>query len=193
VNAVTAVAGGGFVMGGTNSATPGSPSRGDDAGLWTSTDGRAWTAVDPALVGGPGTQEIVGLAAQGKRVVAVGFDGPSFPYTVAVWISADGGTSWKRAAADSDAFPAGSRVSNVAATTQGFVASGSRPVNGVARGAYWTSADGEKWKPVYAETVYEESPEILVAAGNGLVAIRSLGTVPASTSVAIAGKPSTSR
>jgi hypothetical protein len=71
-------------------------SRGDeDAAVWTSTDGAHWKRVPhrPSL-GGPGTQEMIGITWSPAGFVAVGEDGPAGAMDGAAWVSPDG-RSWK--------------------------------------------------------------------------------------------------
>jgi molecular chaperone DnaK len=68
-----------------------------DGAVWTSPDGLTWTRVlhDPAVFGGPRNQEMVGVAAGGPGLVAVGRDDSGEAGDAAVWASADGFT-WAR-------------------------------------------------------------------------------------------------
>ena len=65
-----AAAGGSFTATGTYGSTPGH----QDVVVWTSTDGSAWRAAEPAGQGltGPGVQAITGLAVAGSTLAGVG-------------------------------------------------------------------------------------------------------------------------
>ena len=56
-----------------------------DAVVWLSTDGRVWSRVphDEAVLGGPGRQSMLSVAAAGGGLVAVGWHGSD----AAVWVS----------------------------------------------------------------------------------------------------------
>jgi hypothetical protein len=66
-----AAAGGSFTATGTYGSTPGH----QDVVVWTSADGSAWRAAEPAGQGltGPGIQAITGLAVAGSTLAGVGF------------------------------------------------------------------------------------------------------------------------
>jgi hypothetical protein len=87
-----AVAGRGLVAVGSDSSG-GDP----DAAVITSADGLVWSRVphDEAVFGGPGWQEMYGVAAAGLGVVAVGHDRSGDDWDAVVWASADGLT-WTR-------------------------------------------------------------------------------------------------
>jgi hypothetical protein len=66
-----AVAGGTFTATGSYGSTPGH----QNVVVWTSPDGSAWRAAEPAGKGltGPGIQAITGLAVAGSTLTGVGF------------------------------------------------------------------------------------------------------------------------
>ncbi len=66
-----AAAGGSFTATGTYGSTPGH----QDVVVWTSADGSAWRAAEPAGLGltGPGIQAITGLAVAGSTLAGVGY------------------------------------------------------------------------------------------------------------------------
>ena len=66
-----AAAGSGFTATGTYGSSPGQ----QDVVVWTSTDGSAWQAAEPAGKGltGPGIQAITGLTVAGSTLAGVGF------------------------------------------------------------------------------------------------------------------------
>jgi hypothetical protein len=69
------------------------PSSGSEsvAAVWTSTDGRVWSRVphDRAVFGGPSVQSMLGVAAGGPGLVAVGYDLSEAVggFRAAVWVS----------------------------------------------------------------------------------------------------------
>lgn len=91
MNAVT-LGGPGLVAVGTDYAEV----NGDGA-VWTSPDGLIWTRVphDAAVFGGPGNQEMLGVASGSPGLVAVGRDAAGPDGDAAVWASSDG-SAWVR-------------------------------------------------------------------------------------------------
>ena len=95
LNAVTA-GGPGLVAVGTDT------SGGDiDAAVWVSADGYQWERVphDEAVFGGSWDQVMDSVTAFDSGLVAVGFDGSSWPGNGAVWLSANG-YAWTRLSRD---------------------------------------------------------------------------------------------
>lgn len=140
------------------------------AAVWTSTDGRAWEAVDPET---PTFGSDTGLAvsmvdvASGPRgFVAVGNEGA---VDVAAWRSADG-HSWARVEAGADLDDTSEVLTAVAAHGSGWLAAGSADP-GFAQGPVmlWSSPDGSKWSqvvvfdPGYAMAVVPTDDVIAVA------------------------------
>lgn len=112
------------------------------AAIWTSPDGRAWTAGPPPPAG-VGAQ-VHGLASGASAVVAVGVAsapgaGGAEVDRAAAWVSPDG-RAWRAATIDG---AAGSRMEAVIATPSGWLAVGSR--DGALSAASWTSTDGLTW------------------------------------------------
>lgn len=107
--------------------------------VWRSTDGRTWTLDDDkgAFAGG----RILGLAAVGETVVAVGSTGDQTRGTAAAWRWTSA-TGWQPASLP----PGGGPMRAVIATPNGLVAVGA---NGDDSGAaVWTSAGGSTWQEV---------------------------------------------
>ncbi|MDP9342497.1 MAG: serine/threonine protein kinase [Actinomycetota bacterium] len=66
----------------------------EDAAVWTSSNGTTWQRVnDPAVFGGPGDQEAIGIVSTASGLVAAGFDLSTTD--AVVWTSSDGRT-WVR-------------------------------------------------------------------------------------------------
>ena len=154
------------------------PGEDSDAAVWTSPDGLAWSRVphDEALFGGPGIQEIDGLAVIDGLVVAVGSDESGADGSAAVWTSPDG-LSWSRVPHDEATFggPGNQVMLAVAAGGPGLVAVGLEGASDRAVAAVWTSPDGLAWSRVpHDESVFgaaeRQIMEGVVAAGGGLVA-----------------------
>ena len=86
-----AAAGPGLVAVGSDSSG-GDP----DGAVWTSADGLSWIRVPPdeAVFGGPGWEEMYGVAAAGLGVIAVGYaDGQGIyaETNAAVWVGSPSG------------------------------------------------------------------------------------------------------
>ena len=60
-----------------------------DAAVWVSADGYSWTRIphDEAVFGGPGDQRIMGMAAGGPGLVAVGGDQSGGESHAAIWVA----------------------------------------------------------------------------------------------------------
>lgn len=172
----------GFVVVGVRSlAGPeqGEPERSREAAVWTSADGRNWSAIpyDPAIFGGgqDDPASMVDVVAVGDQVIAVG----QLADAAAVWLSPDGGRSWSLATHAETAF--GRRdtpdeqhdgdgdgvqaMYSVARGSAGFVSVG---VDGN-RAAAWMSEDGLTWSRV--------SPDQAAFVGEGALAMSDVVAV----------------
>ena len=183
MSAITA-GGPGFVAAGyTLDPTPTRPLGEQSAAVWTSSDGVAWQRVphNEAAFGGDGFQQILGLAAGGPGVVAVGDDSTGYG-NAAVWVSSDG-TSWSRVPHDETVFGGtGVQVIHaVIAGGPGLVAVGGRWLEdepGDFFAAVWVSADGYTWESIpHDPAVFggrgEQQMYAVTVAGPGLVAVGS--------------------
>jgi len=132
------------------------PAGGLSTAIWTSPDGRTWTAAaNPDGTFG-GTQ-IERLAAGADRLVAFGVAAAGCPAAcpatppVVAWSSSDGRT-W--AASAGGGAMAGARITGVAAGPSGFVAAGTT----ASGGAVWTSRDGRAWARAPGGTFPDATP-----------------------------------
>jgi molecular chaperone DnaK len=150
-----------------------------DAAVWTSSDGFAWTRVahDEAVFGGTGDQEMESVAAAGSGLVAVGWDGSGGDQDAAVWTSFDGLT-WTRVAHDEAVFGGedDQLMWAVTANNLGLVAVGDDWSGFDRDAAVWTSADGVAWSRVLdEEAVFSgsrwQTMESVAAVDSGLVAV----------------------
>jgi len=119
-----------------------------DAIILRSEDGITWERFDdPSVFGGPGSQNIFGVAYRDGVTVAVGLDctEDESACPAAVWTSEDDGHTWVRLP-HQEAFPMGpwERMLAVTATESGFVAVGDE---------VWTSPNGRDW------TMTQELPD----------------------------------
>lgn len=116
--------------------------------VWLSADGTTWRRVSSAQLGlAAGTGQVRGITAAAANGGVIVLSGTVAGATAgsAVWRSADGGASWKPVTV-----PAGAGaqpvISGVAPLKGGFVAVRPAQVNGFARAAVYTSADGATWR-----------------------------------------------
>jgi len=154
----------------------------NDAVVWSSPDGVAWSRVpDPGGVfGGPGWQGMHAATAGGPGWVAVGHDDSGEDWNAAVWTSPDG-LAWTRVPHDEALFGGQNdqEMFGVAAAGPGLVAVGVDDESPAA----WVSADGLVWQKVPSDR-FSSSPEFadadkvlrsVTAGGPGLVAVGSIG------------------
>jgi hypothetical protein len=116
--------------------------RGDrDGAVWLSQDGLSWTLVRAQALGGPGDQQVLGLAAAEDGIVAVGCTGCLPDQTEpAVWTSTDG-RSWQRT--DARLLETGSpaeQMNDVAVAGPGAVGVGWDTVGNERDAAIWRAA-----------------------------------------------------
>ena len=150
----------------------------------TTTTAAAWLAwsrapMGEAVLGGPGTQAIVSVTAEGPGLVAVGVDNSGDqPDAAAVWVSDDGYT-WTRINDPAALGGPGTQILSVMAGGPGLVAvgvdnsSGDQPEDWDA--AVWVSVDGHSWTRIH-DPVDFGGPgarviSSLAVGGPGLVAV----------------------
>jgi hypothetical protein len=119
-----------------------------DAAVWTSRDGEAWTRVRPdeATFGGIGDQVMSSIAARGPEfLVAVGHDSSEGDDDAAAWTS--DGRVWARIPHNEGIFGGSGRqqMLTVVANERGFVAVGTSTEGGDEDAAVWFSNDGHNW------------------------------------------------
>jgi len=107
-----------------------------DASVWLSEDGRSWSRVESAGLGGPGWQMLNGVTQGGPGLVAVGF---RQDVGSGVWTSVDG-SEWQ--AVEPSPFEQGSNVWGVYSDPQGLLAVGNIDL----QPAIWASEDGISWE-----------------------------------------------
>jgi hypothetical protein len=152
----------------------------DDAAVWVSADGLSWSRVphDEAIFGGPGGEQMLGVAAGGPGLVAVGRGTSAEDEAATVWVSADGYT-WERIV-DNAVFggPGAQAMHSVVAAGPGLVAVGYDFMDGNFVAAVWASPDGLTWSQVpHDDAVFGGQIGLymysVVAGGPGLVAVGS--------------------
>jgi len=153
---VLAVAAGpsGFVAAGAHENLP---------AVWTSSDGRTWTAVSPPLPPGASAGVIQQVAVRGSHAVALGQQATAHGVQPLAERSDDGGRTWQPVPFTAPG-PAVS-FTTLTASSGGFTAAAQFSSAGrVMAAAVWTSADGTRWT---------RSP-VSGLAGNGSHAITAL-------------------
>ena len=129
-----------------------------DAAVWLSRDGVHWQRVehDEEVLGGPGHQEMRGIAAHRDRIVVVGKENVGTGAGAIVWVSGDG-RRWERVSDDDLGNLAGEidqAMSSVSWADDSFLAVGFESPRGDKDAAVWVSADGREWNRLPAvETV----------------------------------------
>lgn len=134
----------GFVAAGSSGSRP---------AVWSSQDGRSWTAGVLPVPAGAQSALLQRVAAHGQRVTAVGTEltpAGSLPFAA---VSADGGRTWREfrlplpacQPGGTTAAPAAARVTAIVAAGGGFVATGTCGVPGQLDVVVWSSGDGQTW------------------------------------------------
>jgi hypothetical protein len=112
--------------------------------IWTSLNGKQWTAHDLAKPAGAHTATLLSVAAgSAGHIVAAGYAVNSAGDMPIVVVSTDGGAHTTQVVLDSPNGPA--TVTAVTATSDGFVAAGLAGPAGAQRAVTWTSPDGFTW------------------------------------------------
>jgi hypothetical protein len=134
---VLAVAAGpsGFVSAGSHDNRP---------AVWTTHDGRAWTAVSLPLPAGASAGVIQQVAVNGSRVVALGQQTTADGIRPLAEQSSDGGLTWQLVPFSAPG--PGLDFTALTASPSGFTAAAQfGPAGGDLDAAVWTSADGVNW------------------------------------------------
>lgn len=131
-----------------------------DAGVWTSPNGRKWTPVLDDDLGGIGGQQIRAIHTAGGRLIAVGFEyGTDGSYDGAIWTSQDG-SEWSRVDPTMLEETGQQLIRGIVGGTRGlpFVAVGCQDAlercdlaGQESDAAVWASDDGERWTEVDLE------------------------------------------
>lgn len=178
---MNAVAAGGPGLVGVGSDASGGE---QDAAVWTSPDGLAWTRVthDEATFGGSGDQWMNSVAADGQGLVAVGGDISTGESDAAAWTSVDG-IAWARVATAGEALGGAGdqRMHSVVGGGPGLVAVGIDAAGGDADVAVWTSAGGDRWTRItHEEAVFggagDQWANSVAVGGPGFVTVGGEGT-----------------
>jgi hypothetical protein len=140
-------------------------SAGTHPAAWTSVNGRAWQAVTLAVPSSAASAQLTQVTANGRTLVAVGrattASGQVIPFAA---VSKDGGITWQESVLPS---PRGAAaVDAVAATGDGFTATGTFGAQGGQDVVIWTSTDGLTWEA--------NSPSVTGLGGQGIQEINAL-------------------
>jgi hypothetical protein len=115
-----------------------------DAAVWVSTDGYDWERVCHPSLGGPGEQQMLGVASSGSLLVAVGTEVVDGEREAVAWVS-DDGRNWRRSGSEDLTGPGEQWLVDVGHTDLGWVAVGSIGRTRDQDAAVWTSPDGRAW------------------------------------------------
>lgn len=149
-----------------------------DAAVWTSADGIAWSRVphNEEIFFGDTGAGMSSITVGGPGLVAVGWQGPHYDRSAAVWTSPDGIT-WSRVPHSEAVFGRGT-MSSVTVGGPGLVAVGfdGDPQTAIHNAVVWTSPDGITWSRVpHNEEVFGGETGVamgsVTAGGPGLVAV----------------------
>jgi serine/threonine-protein kinase len=161
---------------------------GQDAAVWTSSDGLDWDAVDDPGLEAPGDQEVMAARELGDRLVAVGITNELGDIDGAVWVFESG--AWSRVPPESLASPDNQEVILDIAGGGGdhpLVAVGCEDPSyrcdtllaTAANAVVWTSDDGSSWVRVEAtgrlQGPGDQVMRALVTYHGSLVAVGSRG------------------
>ena len=139
--------------------------------IWTSPDGRNWTAHDLAKPSGATTATLVSVAVDLRgRFVAAGFATTSAGDLPIVATSADGGAHVTQVVLSAANGPA--TVTAVTATSDGYVAVGLAGPANARRAVEWTSTDGLTWS---------SATQVPAAGTSEITALTDSGTTVAGT------------
>ena len=146
--------------------------------IWTSPDGRNWTAHDLAKPAGATTATLRSVAVgQGGRFVAAGFATNSAGDIPIVVTSADDGAHVTQVVLRAPQGPA--TVTAVTATSDGFVAVGLAGAGNAQHAVEWTSPDGRTWSAAtQVSSAGTNEITALTDSGTGVTGTAQLGTGP---------------
>jgi hypothetical protein len=173
-NRVLAVAAGssGFVSAGSRENLP---------VVWTSSDGRTWTAVSTPLPAGATAGVIQQVAVNGSHAVALGQQTTAHGVQPLAERSGDGGRTWQPVP-----FPAsGPGVSFTALTASGtgFTAAARfGSAGGALAAAVWTSADGTSWTRSPVSGLSGDGSHVITAIAASGTAVTGIDSVQAQAS-----------
>ena len=120
-----------------------------DGAVWRSADGLAWTQAESTGLEAPGTEEILGAAELGKRLVAVGTSSLSATESDGIaWFSSEG-LEWERVTHAPFGGHGRQEIIRVTDGGPGVVAVGR---DGAGAGV-WVSEDGAAWEEVQSEVI----------------------------------------
>ena len=161
----------GFVAAGSHDGQP---------AVWTSANGRSWTAIVLPLPAGASGGMLQQVAINGNHVAALGQETTALGSMPLAEVSADGGATWTRVPFSAPG--AAMAFTALTAGADGFAAAAQFGSAGQQRAAIWTSANGTTWLRETANGL-TGSPkgdahqiDALAPAGQAVIGIASITT-----------------
>ncbi|MEU8798993.1 hypothetical protein [Spirillospora sp. NPDC048819] len=117
--------------------------QGNHPSVWMSSDGKQWTLQQLQLPAGMTEAHLTHVAARGNTLVAMGIAATPQGLAPLGYVSADAGKSWSPLKPPGEG--TGVIVTALAATPDGFAATGTTGSAGATDVVSWTSSDGSSW------------------------------------------------
>lgn len=122
---------------------------GEDAAVWTSSDGLNWDVHTPTNLGVPGDQEMSSVTTFGDQVVAAGFTTSSTgDGDAAVWTADPNLNDWAAVPVGELAGSGDQQINAIIAAGPGLVAVGQETIGDDQNAVVWVSSDGHEWERV---------------------------------------------
>ncbi|HZD24612.1 MAG TPA: sialidase family protein [Acidimicrobiia bacterium] len=146
-------------------STQGVPLEGD-AAVWVTTDGVSWSRVIDPDLGGPGTQQMTGIAKWDRGLVAVGSSAlHDRDYDGQIWLSEDG-SDWTVVTDPDLGGPDNQHINTVVTAGPGLIAIGHSNDGGDLDVVIWTSTDGVEWERVRSPILGGRGDQVTWPFGN---------------------------
>jgi hypothetical protein len=156
-------------------------SRGDQPAVWTTPDGRTWTAVSVPLPSGASGGVIQQVALSGKNAVALGRQATAHGVQPLAERSEDGGRTWHPVSFSAPG--PGISFTALAAGQGGFTAAARfGSADGIPGAAVWSSADGTNWRRSQVSGLTSGGSHTVAALAASGSAVTGIDTVQAQAS-----------
>jgi hypothetical protein len=156
-------------------------SHGSNPIIWTSPDGRRWTAYDVPVPPGTLSASLRVVTASGARIAAAGSAVTSsgdVPFAV---VSTSGGAQWREVVLSA---PSGlGTVSALTVAGNGFVAAGQAGPAGGHGAVTWSTTDGLTWSAATSVGAGASAITALTTAGGTILGVEQRGADPAAVTI----------